>query len=190
MRNRTVDPQDELTYDVVVKKCGNYNKVIEKVIEGGGQNGELKPVANETEQERERREKINFEATVASEFLNSTSSQLSYYGLHTLSTSLSPDLYILFRNNHFSVLFQKPSFPGEPNPESSGLYTLVTDVGYRYQTEVVWESLRDVEGDSWFVDGEFTKVESSIGGGYGNQVDVAAVDLGGVNETGVADPDA
>jgi len=34
----TVDPEDKETYQVIVNECGNYNKVVEKIIESDSVN--------------------------------------------------------------------------------------------------------------------------------------------------------
>jgi ubiquitin carboxyl-terminal hydrolase MINDY-1/2 len=108
------------------------------------------------------------------EFLETTSSQLTYHGLFTLAASIKPGtLVALFRNSHLSVLY-KPSTPSTPkdtgvetmasNPPntdlnaaaSSSLYTLTTDYSFLREPTVVWERLDDVDGGaSTFVDSDF-----------------------------------
>lgn len=85
-------------------------------------------------------------------FLNSTATQLTGYGLDTVTDSLAPgSLAILFRNDHFSTLYR--------HPRSGQLLTLVTDMGYAGHDEVVWQSLVDVNGDgSEFYSGDFRPV--------------------------------
>ena len=85
-------------------------------------------------------------------FLSSTATQLTGYGLNTVTESLAPGaLAILFRNDHFSTLYQ--------HPQSGQLFTLVTDMGYAGHDEVVWESLVDVSGEgSEFYSGDFRPV--------------------------------
>jgi hypothetical protein len=57
---------------------------------------------------------------LANQFLESSASQLTYYGLSELHSSLkSNELCVLFRNNHFSTLYK--------NPLDKRLYILVTD---------------------------------------------------------------
>ena len=70
---------------------------------------------------------------------------------------------VLFRNNHFSVLYKSGT--------QHELFTLVTDVGYRTNSSVVWETLSTLEGDSFFYDGSMKKYEGgsqSFFGGFLN----------------------
>ena len=85
-------------------------------------------------------------------FLSSTATQLTDYGLDTVTDSLAlGSLAILFRNDHFSTLYR--------HPRSGQLLTLVTDMGYAGHDEVVWESLVDVSGEgSEFYSGDFRPV--------------------------------
>lgn len=72
-------------------------------------------------------------------FLNTWPTQLTDYGLETMSKSLQPgQIAILFRNDHFSTLYKEP--------KHGALMTLVTDAGYASHDEIVWESLVDVNG--------------------------------------------
>ncbi|CAK3828326.1 ubiquitin carboxyl-terminal hydrolase MINDY-2-like [Lecanosticta acicola] len=72
-------------------------------------------------------------------FLHTWPTQLTDYGLETISRSLHPgQLAILFRNDHFSTLYKEP--------RHGALMTLVTDAGYSSHDEIVWESLVDVNG--------------------------------------------
>ncbi|EIN03915.1 hypothetical protein PUNSTDRAFT_55772 [Punctularia strigosozonata HHB-11173 SS5] len=97
-------------------------------------------------------------------FLDKTSSQLTYYGLFTLASSLRPgSLVALFRNSHLSVLYKSPS------PEDAALYTLVTDYAFLHEPTVVWERLEDVEGHSaTFVDSDFRR-SSPAGGDFAGE---------------------
>jgi len=101
-------------------------------------------------------------------FLESNSSQLTYSGLFTLSTTLEPGLYAFFRNSHLSVLL-KHTAPDRP------LYTLVTDSAFAREDAVVWETLEDVDGSaSTFVDASFVRA-STAGGDYSGRSAEAAV---------------
>ena len=85
-------------------------------------------------------------------FLSSTATQLTGYGLDTVTETLAPGcVAILFRNDHFSTLYR--------HPKSGQLLTLVTDMGYAGHDEVVWESLVDVSGEGCeFFAGDFRPV--------------------------------
>ncbi|GES88315.1 protein FAM63B-like isoform X2 [Rhizophagus clarus] len=164
-----VDPQDEETWNVVVGKCGSYNKAVECVVGGdsvskgivvessnkASDNGfeDSKNSLNEDDNIRVR------DALITSQFLDSTATQLTYHGLLSLSETLPPGhLCIFFRNNHFSTLYK--------HPETTVLYILVTDAGFVHEKSMVWESLIDVDQNaSEFVNGQFKKGEVT-GGDY------------------------
>ncbi|TFK34546.1 hypothetical protein BDQ12DRAFT_636239 [Crucibulum laeve] len=105
----------------------------------------------------EEKEKIE-DAIVVRRFIQNTWSQLTYYGLFHLASTLDPGaLVALFRSSHLSVLYK-----GEG--EDTSLYTLVTDQVFLNEPSVVWERLEDVDGgSSTFVDSDF--VHSSPAGG-------------------------
>ncbi|KAK5716863.1 hypothetical protein LTR17_016314 [Elasticomyces elasticus] len=72
-------------------------------------------------------------------FLSTWSTQLTDYGLETISSTMRPgQTAILFRNDHFSTIYKEP--------KHGALMTLVTDAGYGSHDEIVWESLVDVNG--------------------------------------------
>ena len=100
-------------------------------------------------------------ALVIRSFLDSTSSQLTYYGLFALASTLQPGaLVALFRNSHLSVLYKSPQ------PDDSALYTLATDQVFLREPSIVWERLEDVDGGwSSFVDSDFVR-SSPAGGDY------------------------
>ena len=89
-------------------------------------------------------------------FLSSTATQLTGYGLDTMTETMAPgSIAILFRNDHFSTLYR--------HPKSGQLLTLVTDMGYAGHDEVVWESLVDVSGEGCeFFSGDFRPVGNNI----------------------------
>nr|VWP01098.1 Lipase_3 domain-containing protein [Ganoderma boninense] len=107
----------------------------------------------------EQQQKVE-DALIVRSFIESTSSQLTYYGLFELASSLPPtSLVALFRNSHLSVLYKAPG-------EHGALYTLVTDQVFLHEPAVVWERLEDVDGGwSTFVDAEFVR-SSPAGGDY------------------------
>ncbi|KAJ3250873.1 hypothetical protein HDU77_006295 [Chytriomyces hyalinus] len=105
-------------------------------------------------------------------FLSTTSTQLTSAGLNQLAEKIEPaNLSVLFRNNHFSTLFNHPQL---------GLFTLVTDEGFLTK-KCVWETLC-LDGDGVFVDGEFgaysaTASDEGLDGSSGGAVDIAGVDI-------------
>lgn len=90
-------------------------------------------------------------------FFVSNATQLTAYGLKTITTSLAPgSVAILFRNDHFSTLYR--------HPDTLQLLQLVTDMGYAGHEEVVWESLIDVNGENAeFFSGDFRVVGGPSG---------------------------
>lgn len=84
------------------------------------------------------------------EFLDRTASQLSYEGLLALhETVRERQLAVFFRNSHFSAMLK---YKGD-------LYLLCTDIAFAY-SEIVWERLDEVDGDTSYCDSEF---KNSIG---------------------------
>lgn len=90
--------------------------------------------------------------TTIKAFFSSHATQLTPYGLDTITASLAPGaVAILFRNDHFSTLYR--------HPDTLQLLQLVTDMGYAGHEEVVWESLLDVTGEyAEFFSGDFRLV--------------------------------
>ncbi|KAI5121209.1 hypothetical protein M0805_007219 [Coniferiporia weirii] len=105
----------------------------------------------------EDRKKVE-DALVVRNFLDSSSSQLTYHGLFTLASTVQPgSLVALFRNSHLSVLYRRAD-------EDATLYNLVTDYVFYNEPSVVWERLDDVDGGATtFVDAVFR--QSSPAGG-------------------------
>ncbi|ELT98155.1 hypothetical protein CAPTEDRAFT_179036 [Capitella teleta] len=123
-----VDP-DSPSEVAAIGNCG-YNQLVEKIIT----------------QKNSAREELVTEALIAEEFLNRSAAQLTYYGLSELSTTVNDgQLCVFFRNNHFSTLFKR----------KNELFILVTDQGFLTESNVVWETLSNVEGDGHFVDASF-----------------------------------
>jgi hypothetical protein len=108
-------------------------------------------------------ENLTFPKAIAVQrFLDTTQSQLTYYGLFTLSSTVEPgQLVALFRNSHLAVLYK-------PHGSDTGLYTLVTDHTFTHEETVVWEKLEDIEGSSQFVDSSF-KEATPVGGDYAGE---------------------
>ena len=91
-------------------------------------------------------------------FLDSSATQLTGFGLDTITEALDPgSIAILFRNDHFSTLYK--------HPRNGQLLHLVTDMGYAGHDEVIWESLVDTTGEgSQFLSGDFRPVGAQVGG--------------------------
>ncbi|GJJ76718.1 ubiquitin carboxyl-terminal hydrolase MINDY-1/2 [Entomortierella parvispora] len=115
----------------------------------GRSNSDLATV-HQSKEERIRR------ALIVQEFMNTTRTQLTHYGLHVLQESLPEGhLCAFFRNNHFCTLFK--------NPMDGILYTLVTDQSLAHEQSIVWESLADVDGAGDFLDGLFRHGALEVG---------------------------
>ncbi len=84
----------------------------------------------------------------ASVFLDASAHQLTYFGLTQLHEHLrSNSLCVFFRNNHFSTIFK----------HDSRMFLLVTDQGYASVSQIVWEQLGAIDGDTEYVDSNFEK---------------------------------
>ncbi|KAF9135174.1 hypothetical protein BGX30_011640, partial [Mortierella sp. GBA39] len=169
---------DTSMYTLVDGPAGitSYNKAVECIVSGdhagGGLvvedlSGNIAPISPSIQSSVHTRtttsgsdtvamnEKIR-QALVVQEFMNTTKTQLTHYGLHVLQESL-PEGHIcaFFRNNHFCTLFK--------NPMDGTLYTLVTDQSLAHELSIVWESLVDMDGAGDFLDGLFRHGALEVG---------------------------
>ncbi|KAL7794266.1 hypothetical protein V8C37DRAFT_73899 [Trichoderma ceciliae] len=112
-------------------------------------------------------------------FLNESATQLTPWGIEVIEKAIRPGTFaILFRNDHFSTLYC--------HPHTRQLLTLVTDAGYRSHDEIVWESLRDVNGElNQFFSGDFRLVSGDTTAGSSAGVAEANNDQGGGTWTAV-----
>lgn len=86
------------------------------------------------------------DAAVVRRFMETHCSQLTPYGLSCMVDALKEhQLAVFFRNNHFNALFKY----------EGAVYLLVTDQGYEYEPDIVWERLDSVQGDTTFCTSEF-----------------------------------
>ncbi|XP_791130.2 ubiquitin carboxyl-terminal hydrolase MINDY-1 [Strongylocentrotus purpuratus] len=130
------DPQN-LEVVSAVGTC-SYNQLVERIIS-------TKSSADDEEVRK---------GLLAEQFLASNASQLTYHGLCELNSTIKEEeLCVFFRNNHFSTLYK----------HKNELYVLVTDQGFLTESNVVWETLSNIEGDSYFVDGNFQRRAVSSG---------------------------
>ena len=85
---------------------------------------------------------------IVEEFLSHTSTQLTHTGLIELHNHIQPNkFYVFFRNNHFCTITK----------HDNSLFLLVTDLGYANVSEVVWEKLDDISGDTEYFSEIFLK---------------------------------
>jgi len=159
--NSLLQTQDyDSSMDLIVEADSLTNGQLVAASEWPGEQIATQPIAN-TKLSPEEQAKVE-NAIAVRRFLDTTQSQLTYYGLFHLSSTLKPgDLVALFRNSHLGVLYK-------PYGEESGLYTLVTDHTFTREESVVWEKLDDIEGSSQFVDALF-KDSVPVGGDYAGE---------------------
>ncbi|KAJ3202351.1 hypothetical protein HK099_001882 [Clydaea vesicula] len=167
---RCVDPQDEETFRVVARNAKSYDKLTDLIVQGeknifepdqslgtidikgkGKENSSDSVYQDQTNNSQKKIQNSNqilqTDTLIAKNFLEQSSTQLTYFGLTSLMENLQPNsISILFRNNHFQTLFKL---------ENRELLQLVTDLGFLEEPTVCWESLLNVEGDSYFLDSDF-----------------------------------
>jgi hypothetical protein len=109
------------------------------------------PVGQLRKEFREKIEELSKPATLGSivnNFLEHTGHQLTQHGLSVLYEQLAEnELAVFFRNNHFSTLTKHEGV----------LYLLVTDLGYANVSNVVWEKLDVIDGDTEYVNAGFSR---------------------------------
>lgn len=100
------------------------------------QSYDLKDLAQQ-QQLTSDQEAIVEDASYLKSFLARSATQFTEYGLEHLKQLLVERSYaVLYRNEHFYTLYKS----------NGELYTLVTDRAYKSNSEVVWKSLKSVNG--------------------------------------------
>ncbi|KAH7106298.1 DUF544-domain-containing protein [Auriculariales sp. MPI-PUGE-AT-0066] len=107
------DP-DSAEYDIVAR-FGDYDSAVNAIVEAD-YTSEGRVVGGEAEADFSQLDKMSEdhkrklqEALTLRAWIDSSSSQLTYYGLFALSSSVKPgQLAALFRNSHLSVLYKPP----------------------------------------------------------------------------------
>jgi hypothetical protein len=149
----TVDPEDEETFRIIAKECGNYNKVVEKIIECDSACASRTNLnsSQESINTKNKQEELYHTGMVCKNFIETNATQLTYHGLASIPDVLEVgEPTAFFRNNHFLTLIKT---------EDNNMYTLVTDQGFVNEKKIVWETLSTIDGDSYFVDGLFKKYD-------------------------------
>lgn len=118
------------------------------------------------------------DASYIRSFLARSATQLTEYGLVHLKEILVEKSYaILFRNDHFSTIYK---YEGE-------LFTLVTDLGYKNRSDIVWQSLKSVNGSAdMFYTGSFIHATPTTQENL--QQSAATTSDTGVNDARVSNP--
>ncbi|GAX73709.1 hypothetical protein CEUSTIGMA_g1162.t1 [Chlamydomonas eustigma] len=120
------------------------------------------------------------QALLIQQFLEANCSQLTWFGLVAMASRMRDNqLAVFFRNNHFNVIFKY----------SSELYLLVTDQGYAKETNVVWEQLNRIDGDTAMCGPDFVPYvarQADIGAGEGE----GAGERLSIIDYGISDEDA
>lgn len=118
----------------------SYNHVLFRLVEYKSSLSPPKPAeaeANNATKSEEDAKVLRYEGEVLEKFLNDTASQFTYHGMLALYNAMHDrEFAVFFRNNHFSTLY---FYNGQ-------LFTLVTDLGYRHESRVVWEVLNSIDG--------------------------------------------
>mmetsp|Transcript_11349 Transcript_11349/g.26170 ORF Transcript_11349/g.26170 Transcript_11349/m.26170 type:complete len:409 (+) Transcript_11349:111-1337(+) len=145
-----VSKQDEKAY----KAFGHlsYNQIVERLI--AFEEEQQKQTSGNAGAPSEEAKTILEEGLLIKEFMNRTASQLSYEGLLELHQVVKErELAVFFRNSHFSAIMR---YGGE-------LYLLCTDIAFS-ASDIVWERLDQVDGDTAYCDANFKEhVEAPIG---------------------------
>lgn len=117
-------------------------------------------------------------------FFNRWPTQLTEHGLESIKQEILPgQIFILFRNDHFSTVYKEP--------RSGQLMTLITDEGYATHDEIVWESLVDISGTkSEMFAGDFNCVSHSAGVGAASSHDAGEWTTVGQGKSKKAEPTA
>ena len=111
----------------------------------------------------EEEQRIFQDMVLIKSFLTASATQLTPWGLEVITNAVGPGKFaILFRNDHFSTLYR--------HPHTLQLMQLVTDAGYAAHSDVVWESLTDVQGErAEFFSGDFRARSAEGHGASGAQ---------------------
>lgn len=83
-------------------------------------------------------------------FVRTYPTQVTQSGIEHLKKQMdNGEIAVLFRNNHFATLTR----------QDETLFTLVTDEGYGNHPDIVWETMKTINGQEEFYTGNFRKCE-------------------------------
>mmetsp|Transcript_6553 Transcript_6553/g.15936 ORF Transcript_6553/g.15936 Transcript_6553/m.15936 type:complete len:416 (+) Transcript_6553:67-1314(+) len=130
-----------------------YNQLVNLVIEGNDASAKLNKktdVADDFKVDELSNQATR--GTIIRNFLDRSAHQLTQHGLFVLHEYVKEgNMVVFFRNNHYNTLTK----------HNENLYLLVTDFGYADVSDVVWEKLDVIDGDTEYVTGAF-KVPPAI----------------------------
>lgn len=141
-------PKDAPVYDAFSRQASSYDDVQTLLF----REQELEDRLTTSEGLSEQEQQLYQDIVTIKDFLTSFGSQLTPWGIEVITKATQPGSFsILFRNDHFSLLYR--------HPQTMDLLTLVTDFGYYKYDEVVWQSLLDVNDvKTEFFSGDFRLV--------------------------------
>lgn len=141
LTNKNVDD----TTDTKVKE--------EEDINGVDSHDTLEQQFIELEQTLAQKTQVFEHGTIAQQFLEETSHQLTYLGLTELTQHIQEgQISVFFRNNHFATITK----------HNDTLYLLVTDLGYANHPDIMWEKLDDINGDTEYLDHNFERTKQHL----------------------------
>jgi MINDY deubiquitinase len=144
---------DAEEYDIIGSKT--YNQLVNMVIEGNDAATTLQNADSAKSNTSVDHDTLSVKATqgmIVKDFLDRSGHQLTQYGLDVLHEQLQDGkLVVFFRNNHFNTLTKHKGL----------LYLLVTDFGYANVSTVVWEKLDVIDGDTEYVNAQFSTSPAS-----------------------------
>lgn len=110
-------------------------------------------------------------AAFVQDFLDSNPSMMTWRGLAALHETLREgEVAVLFYSAHFSVL----------KKHEGKLFTLVTDAGFLRESDIMWESLNDIGGDTAYFNAQFRPSRTAAG----SRMQVSTTAVRGGNEVG------
>ncbi len=130
-----------------------YNQLVNLVIEGNDASARLQQKSDgEDDCKFDELSNQATRGTIIRNFLDRSAHQLTQHGLFTLHEYVKEgNMVVFFRNNHYNTLTK----------HNESLFLLVTDFGYADVSDVVWEKLDVIDGDTEYVTGDF-KVPPAI----------------------------
>ena len=152
------ESENELNKELEKESENELNKELEKESEK-----ELKESKDESEKEpknesekelkeskngsRKELNESNEKASLIKSFMfEDFPTQATPFGITQLTESIdNNELIILYRNNHFMNLFK----------HNNTLFLLCTDVGFKEEKKIVWQSFTSIDGNDFYFDSRF-----------------------------------